>query len=117
MSALILKHLVLVATFGCAFLAVGYEDDARRRGWPVGTLLSGNAPWLKILAVIALLVSLAVSFYAFYWWTPLITAVLGFVFGLIATLTMGPKVQLLAIVGTILGWVLCLVYVARGSGT
>lgn len=112
MATLLLKHFVLIVTFGCAFVALGYEDDARRRGWPVGALLSGDAPLMKILALAALLASLAVSFYAFRWWTCLITAVLGFVLGLAATQILRARVQLLAIAGTVAGLILSLTYAA-----
>lgn len=111
MTTILLKYLVLIATFGSAFIAVGYEDDARKRGWPVGSLLSGSATWLKILAFIALLLTLGLGFHLFHWWTPLVVAVAGFLFGLIATQLMGAKVQFVAIAGTVLGWILCLTYV------
>ena len=111
MVATIFKYLVLVATFGCAFVTVGYEDEAIKKGWPVGSLLQGNAPWLKIVAVIALLVALGISFYVFSWWTPIVIAIAGFFFGLLATQIMAARVQVLAIAGTVIGLALCLLYV------
>jgi hypothetical protein len=98
-------------TFGCAFILIGYEDHAKMKGWPVGEWLSGDAPFMKTLSAITMLISLGGSFYLYSWWTPIIVFVSGFIFGFIATQVLKSLVQFVAVIGTILGWVLCLVYI------
>jgi len=108
---MIIDLLILIMAFGCGFILIGYEDRARMKGWPVGEWLSGGAPPMKILSVITMLISLGLSFYLYSWWTPLVVFLLGFIFGFIATQLLKSLVQFVAVIGTIIGWVLCLVYV------
>jgi len=108
---MIIDLLILIMAFGCGFILIGYEDHARMKGWPVGEWLSGGAPPMKILSVITMLISLGLSFYLYSWWTPLVVFLLGFIFGFIATQLLKSLVQFVAVIGTIIGWVLCLVYV------
>jgi hypothetical protein len=103
--------MILFMAFGCGFILIGYENHARIKGWPVGEWLSGDAPFMKVLSVITMLISLGLSFYLYSWWTPLLVFILGFIFGFIATQLLKSFVQFVAITGTVVGWVLCLVYV------
>ena len=107
----IIDFVILVVTFGSAFILIGYEDHARMKGWPVGAWLAGDAPFLKILSVVTMLIALGVSFYLYRWWSPFIVLGLGFLFGFIATQLLKYRVQLVAVLGTVVGWVLCLTYV------
>ena len=107
----IIDFIILVITFGCSFVLIGYEDNARMEGWPVGAWLTGDAPFLKLLAFGTMFIALCISFYLYSWWSPLIIFILGFLFGFIATQILKSKVQFVAVVGTVVGWVLCLTYV------
>ena len=64
--------------FGCGFMFIGYEDHARMKGWPFGECLSGDAPFMKILSVVTMLILLGLSFYLYSWWTPFLVFILGF---------------------------------------
>lgn len=108
---MIIDLIILTVAFGSSFILIGYEDHARMKGWPVGEWLSGGAPFMKVLAIITMIISLGVSFYIYKWWTPFVVFIAGFIFGFIATQLLRSLVQFVAVIGTILGWVLCLVYV------
>ncbi len=107
----IIDYFILVVTFGSAFILIGYEDHARMKGWPVGAWLAGDAPVLKILSVITMLTALGISFYLYRWWSLFIVFGLGFLFGFIATQLLKYRVKLVAVLGTVVGWVLCIIYV------
>jgi hypothetical protein len=78
------------------------------KGWPVGEWLSGDAPFMKISSVTTMLLSLGLSFYIYSWRAPLLAFVLCFILGFIATQLLKSLVQFVAVIGTIIGWVLCL---------
>lgn len=101
----------MAITFGSAFVIVGYEDHARVRGWPVGAWLSGDAPFLKIFSFVTMLIALGTSFYVYRWWSPFVVFVLGFSFGFVSSQMLKYRVQLVALLGAVVGWVLCLTYV------
>ena len=111
MDKAIIDYLILAFTFGSAFVIVGYEDEARERGWPVGSWLSGDAPPLKIIAILNMLLAIGLSFYIYKWWSPLVVLAVGFIYGFLASMILRYRVQFLALVGTVVGFVLCLVYV------
>lgn len=98
-------------TFGSGVILIGYEDHARMRGWPVGTLLAGDAFFMKHLAVGCMLSAVAISFFAFHWWSPLVIIALGFCFGLLASEMLKSWVQLPAMLGAIIGFILCPLWV------
>ena len=108
---LLIDFIILSVAFGSAFVIIGYEDHARVKGWPLGSWLAGDAPFLKILAIVTMLTALGIAFYVYKWWSPLIVFVLGFVFGFFATGILKSRVQLFAIIGAVIGWFLCLTYV------
>ena len=107
----VIDFIILVITFGCSFILIGYEDDAKIRGWPVVAWLSGDAPFLKLLAFVTVLLTLGVPFYLYSWWSPFVVLIVGFLFGFTSTQILKSKVQFVAILGTVVGWVLCLTYV------
>lgn len=111
MEVTTLKYAVLAVTFGSGFIAIGYDIQARSRGWPVGEWLSGDAPVMKIVAFVTMVGTLGISFVVFRWWSPIVVFGLGVAFGFFATQLLKSKVQVLAILGTVVGWVLCLFYV------
>jgi hypothetical protein len=111
MDPTILKYAVLVMTFGSGLVLIGYEDHARMRGWPVGALLAGDAPFMKLLAVVCMLSSVAISFFAFHWWSPLVVIALGFCLGFFASQLLKSWVQLPAMLGAIAGFILCPLWV------
>ena len=108
---MVIDLIILIMAFGCGFILIGYEDHARLKRWPVGEWLSGDAPFIKILSVITMLLSLGLSFYIYSWWIPFVVFILGFIFGFIATQLLKSLVQFVAVIGTVIGWVLRLVYV------
>ena len=107
----IVDFAILAITFGSAFILIGYEEEAINKGWPVGMWLSGDASWLKVLAFLAMIGTLGLSFYIYFWWSPVIVFGLGFLFGFIATQLLKQNVQFIAVLGTVVGWVICLIYV------
>ncbi len=106
-----INFIILAITFGCGFIIVGYEVEARRNGWSIGQWMSGDASFMKIFAFITMVTSLGISFSLYEWWTPFVVFFAGFIFGFIASQILKSLVQVLAVVGAIVGWVLCLVYV------
>ena len=43
-----INFIILAITFGCGFIIVGYEVEARRNGWSIGQWMSGDASFMKI---------------------------------------------------------------------
>jgi hypothetical protein len=107
----IIDFTILSVTFASAFVIVGYEDHARMKGWPVGAWLVGGTSFLKILAFVTMLISLGASFYLYKWWSPIVVFASGFVLGFLASELLTYRVQIFAVLGTVIGWVLCLTYV------
>ena len=94
--------------FGCGFILIGYEDHAQMKGWPFGEWpfgewLSGDAPFMKILSVVTMLILLGLSFYLYSWWTPFLVFILGFIFRFIATQLLKSLVQFVVVIGTVVG--------------
>ncbi len=106
-----LKYAVLAMTFGSGLILIGYEDQARMKGWPVGELLSGDASFMKLPAFGCILSSVAISFFAFQWWSLFVTIGLGFTYGFLASQIMKSWVQFPAILGAISGFILCPLWV------
>jgi hypothetical protein len=111
MNLVLLKYAVLIATFGSGFILVGYEDHARMRGWPVGALLAGDAPPMKLLAFACMLVSVIVAFFSFSWWSPLVVIGIGFVAAFAISEVLKSWVQFLAMAGAVAGFILSLLWV------
>lgn len=108
---MLIDFIILIVTFGCAFIVIGYENEARRNGWSVGEWLSGDTAFIKIFSVVTIIIPLGVSFSKYEWWTPIAVVLAGIVFGFIASQILKSLVQILAVIGAVAGWVLCLVYV------
>jgi hypothetical protein len=66
---------------------------------------------MKILSLVCGLSTLIISFVRFHWWTPILVVVVGIFLGFVASAVLKSMVQLLAIVGLLLGFVLCPLWV------
>lgn len=94
---------ILALAFAGGFTIIGYEDHARRYGWPVGAWLAGVAPPLKIVSVIVMLLALWKAWYLYPWWTAVIVGIAGIVVAFVASMLLRSWVQLAAVVVTIVG--------------
>ncbi len=102
---------IMSVTFGSGMVIAGYEGFARAKGWPVSERLSGGRSLLKMVSLLALLIALGVSFYAYRWWSPVIVLAFGFTYGFLSLVVLKQRVQALVALGVVAGLVLCFAYV------
>lgn len=100
-------YFILTITFSFSFIIVGYEDHARMKGWTTGgAMVSGGT--IHITSGLISLSVLIQSFYMLNWWSPFVILVGGFVTGFMLSNIFKSYIQIIASIGMLLGWVLCI---------
>lgn len=99
---MLIDAMVLVVTFGSAFVIVGYEIQARHHGWPVGEWLSGDATPLKIWAFLALIATPVVALLQ-HWWLAVVVVIAGFFYGFSITTVLRYRAQIASVIGLVVG--------------
>ena len=87
----------------------GYAAQ-RRQGWPVGAWLSQGSLFL-IVPTVCWFWALYIAFVRFYWWSPIVVTLLAFLFAAIALPLFKWRAQIIAFVGLVGGFALCLAWV------
>lgn len=108
----VIDVIILSVTFGCAFELHCYESLAAMKGWPVGSLLrKSDKSFVGSFANATILISLGIAFYKYSWWTPIVVIVLGTLFMFLSQMILKERIQIVAIVGAVLGFALCPTYI------
>ena len=110
MEKIIIDYLVLSLTFGSAFLFLGYWEHAEVQDWQVPRWSADKMLFIKVLALITMLLSVGIGLYLYHWWSPFVIFILGSIYGFLATQLLGYRVVYLAITGIVAGWLLSPVY-------
>ena len=102
---------LLAVTFGLGITCVAYSAYATRKGWPVGEMLASSTSYIAILGVLSIFASPIAAAVIFPWWSAAIVIVGGFFIGLVVARALRQKVQILAIIGLPIVWVVDILYV------
>jgi len=106
------KFIILFLCCLSGFMIVSYEGVAERRGWPIGEKFAlSNPSWVGILGIFNLIGSIVLSFILNPWWSALVVFSLGFLGNLIMTSIFKKNTQILALVLSIITYILVLIYV------
>lgn len=94
---------VLTATVGFGWAIIAYSGYANLRGWTVGSWFAGDFSWLQGLAYLALVGGVALSTIVGAWWHAIVVLLGAFILVRILFSFFGPRSQVVALVGTIVG--------------
>lgn len=104
----------LLSTFSWIVLSYG-GGYAEEKGWPVWRMFAADTSLLKIMAFIALLVSLVGGGYLAEWWSGIVAVFVGLLLGVFLIKLLRQYVQPLAFIGLVLLWVLGIMAFSQNS--
>lgn len=108
----VIDFIILSITFGCAFQLHCYESLASMKGWPVGSLLrKSSGSLVGSFATGTILISLGIALYLYSWWSPFVVIILGFLFMFLTQVILRERIQIMALVGAVIGFILCPAYI------
>lgn len=98
--------VLLVLEFAFALIIVSYPFYARPKGWPVGQLINEPGVWLYSFVLVGLLGSPIFGLLVGPWWLVLLVPSVGWLSALVLTEMLRWHVQMVAVVGLPLCWLL-----------
>ncbi|KAF3977718.1 MAG: hypothetical protein HFP77_05415 [Methylococcales symbiont of Iophon sp. n. MRB-2018] len=106
-------YIIFICSMAMAVICISYDSMARAKGWSVGEILSKDASLPKIAAFITALWVLGKSFMTFYWWSPILILVAGWILGFVLTMMLRKNVQFIGILGIFPALVLTILYISE----
>ena len=95
--------------------SVSYTIMAHSRGWPVGEILSGDAPIPPFVGFVTGLWALAKSFYLFNWWSPIVILAAGWILAFAITMLLKQRSQFLWVIGVFPAFLFTILYTSESK--
>ena len=106
-------YLIFIFSMAMAVICISYDSMAHTKGWPVGEILSKDASLPKIAAFITALWVLVKSFMTFYWWSPIVILIAGWLLAFVLTMMFRKNVQFVCVLGIFPALVFTILYISE----
>ena len=108
-------YTIFIFSMATAVICISYDSMAGAKGWPVGEILSKNASLPKTTAFITALWILGKSFMVFYWWSPIVILIIGWILAFALTMIFKKNVQFIGVLGVFPALVFTILYTSESK--